>query len=73
MINPEDLTNAVIFDRGWLLRTAAEADLVATRILPPRIRGHQWTVHLARRAAGRETAAFPEDAAPRGLERPPLA
>jgi SAM-dependent methyltransferase len=72
MINPADLTNAVIFDREWLVKEAAAADLVITRVVPPRIRGFHWMIYFERRAAQRTGAAFPADLAPRGIERPPL-
>lgn len=72
MINPFDLTNAVIFDRVWLTEQAAQADLVITRVLPPTLRGFHWTLHFERRADGRVAAAFPEDVAARGIARPPL-
>jgi SAM-dependent methyltransferase len=71
-INDRDPTNAVIFDRDWLSRQVSGADLVMTRIIPPSIRGFQWTIHLERRQEGRVPAAFPEDVAPRGIARPPI-
>jgi SAM-dependent methyltransferase len=72
MINSQDPTNAVIFDQGWLLGQLAAAGLVITEITPPTIRGFQWKLHIQHQAAGRTAASFPEDAAPRGLARPPV-
>jgi SAM-dependent methyltransferase len=71
-INTVDPTNAVIFDRAWLSANVRDAGLVMTRIVPPAVRGFQWTIHLARRTPGREDVAFPEDVAPRGIVRAPL-
>ena len=72
MINPLDLTNAVIFDRDWLTAQAGQAGLVITRVLPPALRGFHWTVHLERRTDGRVPVTFPDDLAPRGVARAPL-
>ena len=73
MINATDPTNAVIFDRAWLINQLAKVDLVATRIVPPDIKGFQWTIHLERNANGRTSVEFPEDRAPKGIARPPVA
>jgi SAM-dependent methyltransferase len=72
MINATDPTNAVIFDRTWLVDQIARAGLVATHVTPPDIRGFQWTLHLQQRTSGRTPVAFPEDRAPRGIARPPV-
>ena len=72
MINPVDLTNAVIFDRAWLIGRASAADLVITRITPPEIRGFHWWIHFERAASGRSPVTFPPDAAPTGIVRPPI-
>jgi SAM-dependent methyltransferase len=73
MINAVDPTNAVIFDRGWFLKEAALAGLVPTRIVAPDIRGFAWVIHLEKQADGRVMQEFPEDLAPRGIARPPIA
>ena len=73
MINASDPTNAVIFDRGWLMKQLETVGLVATRILPPEIKGFQWTIHLERNVNGRTSVEFPEDRAPKGIARPPVA
>jgi SAM-dependent methyltransferase len=72
MFNTVDPTNAVIFDRAWFLKQAALAGLVATRIVPPNIKGFQWTIHLEKHVEGRLSQEFPEDRAPRGIARPPI-
>lgn len=71
-INPGDPTNAVIFDRAWMLDRLEQAGLVATRIVPPKIKGFQWMLYLERTGSGGTAAKFPEDCAPQGLARPPL-
>ena len=68
-ISDFDPTNAVILDRTWLLGEVARAGLVATRIVPPAVRGFQWTIRLERQAAGKISASFPDDAAPAGIVR----
>lgn len=71
-INDTDPTNAVIFDKGWLRGAVEDVGLVATRIVPPDIRGFQWRMYLMKAGPSRITAEFPEDLAPCGVERPPL-
>jgi SAM-dependent methyltransferase len=71
-INPDDPTNAVIFDREWLERTAAEAGLVTTHIAPPAVHGFQWIVTMRPSAAGEPAVPFPEDTAEIGRIAPPL-
>jgi SAM-dependent methyltransferase len=70
-INDIDPTNAVIFDKAWLRRTADQAGLVLARIVPPDIRGYQWRVYM-KKAGAAPPAEFPPDVAARGIERPPL-
>jgi len=72
LINSQDPTNAVIFDRDWMLTQLARAGLTVTTVRPPQIRGFQWTLHIQQQAADRVAATFPEDLAPRGLARPPV-
>ena len=71
-INAVDPTNAVIFDRTWLQTRLREAGLLMTHIVPPAVRGYQWTIHLQRHAADRIEADFPEDRAPFGIMRAPV-
>ena len=71
-INETDPSNAVIFDREWLKRTAGDAGLVITWARPPKIRGFHW--HIVMRPAGDATAEveLPPDNAPTGHHPPPL-
>jgi SAM-dependent methyltransferase len=68
-ISTFDPTNAVILDREWLAAETARCGLVMTRIMPPAVRGFQWTIYFQRQAAGRCAASFPEDSAPAGIVR----
>jgi SAM-dependent methyltransferase len=69
--NEYDLSSAVIFDREWLRRTAAEAGLTIVRVLPPQIRNHHWRVVMQPSRADLAEADFPPDDAPRGAAPPP--
>ncbi len=70
-INSDDPTNAVIFDRAWFLENLARSGLIATKIVPPVIRGYQWLVYIEKQDGSKSAAGFPEDSAPRGIARPP--
>jgi SAM-dependent methyltransferase len=70
-INPDNPTNAVIFDRRWLRRSLADAGLVVTRVVPPVIRGFQWVVELSASDGGAREVDFPDDVAPPGVLRAP--
>jgi SAM-dependent methyltransferase len=70
-INEFDPTNAVLFDRAWLRDQAGVNGLTITRVVPPLIRGYQWTIELRKARDGDSHAAFVEDLAPYGLARPP--
>lgn len=72
-VNQDDLSNAVIFSREWLLGQLAQHGLVATRVIAPGIRGYQWMLLIRPIAAGDEPAEWPVDDAPIGHEAPPLA
>lgn len=71
-INDVDPTNAVIFDKSWLRRTAGHAGLTLSRIVPPAIRGFHWKIYMTKAAPGALHAEFPPDAAEQGVERAPL-
>ena len=71
-INDVDPTNAVYFDRDWLLGVLAAAGLVVSDVRPPGVRGFQWVLRLRHAGPGDCHAAFPADDAPLGLARPPL-
>lgn len=71
-VNPVDPSNAVVFDRTWLLRQLRDVGLVATTVVPPAVRGYQWILHLQPRAPGLVEAPFPRDEAPVERLPPPL-
>jgi hypothetical protein len=71
-INDVDPTNAVIFDKSWLRRTAELAGLTLSRIDPPAVRGFHWKICLRKAGPGAVPAEFPPDAAAQGIARPPL-
>jgi len=68
-INPFDLTNAVIFDRAWVQQQLSDAGLTIAHVTPPNTRGFQWRLRLEKRPGTH--CEFPEDIAPRGIQRPP--
>ncbi|HWI95772.1 MAG TPA: class I SAM-dependent methyltransferase [Solirubrobacterales bacterium] len=63
-INDVDPTNAVIFDRAWLVETAGKNGLAIASVLPPKARGFHWRVRMKPGETGFTVADFPEDAAP---------
>jgi SAM-dependent methyltransferase len=69
-INPDDLTNATIYDTAFVRRLYRDAGLRMYRVVQPFIRGFQWLIY-AEKAPG-EDAEFPQDTAPVGLARPPI-
>ncbi|MBF6557278.1 MAG: class I SAM-dependent methyltransferase [Acidimicrobiales bacterium] len=71
-INDQDPTNAVIYDREWLVRVADEVGLVITRVTPPVIRGFHWYVDFERASPGRLGCDIPDDVAPFGSSPPPV-
>ncbi|MEO6326407.1 MAG: class I SAM-dependent methyltransferase [Thermoanaerobaculia bacterium] len=71
-INDTDPTNAVIFDKAWLRRTAENAGLSLSSIVAPTLRGFQWQIQMKKWQPGTVHAEFPADVAPLGLKRPPL-
>lgn len=71
-INDNDPTNAVIFDRNWMLQIAEEKGLTLTQAYPPTIRGFQWRLHFVPSKPGLTHIELPEDLAPLGSSPPPL-
>lgn len=69
-INPDDPTNATIYDIQLVQQLYRKAGLTMYKIYRPYIRGHQWLIY-ARRAPGQDVP-FPEDDGPIGLARPPV-
>jgi SAM-dependent methyltransferase len=66
-----DPSAAVVFDRAWIRELAADNGLVLSRIVPPAIKGYHWQIQMTPRRPGVVEAAWPEDAAPRGVALPP--
>jgi SAM-dependent methyltransferase len=71
-INEVDPSNAVIFDRAWLLSTAASRGLVLTRAWAPDLRGFQWRLHFEPAGPDVRAVELPADEAPRGRIPPPV-
>jgi len=71
-VNHVDPTNAVVFDREWLRRTARDAGLVIAHAEAPAVRGFQWLLVLRPTAAGATEVELPPDDAPIGALPPPL-
>lgn len=67
-INDFDPTNAVIFDRNWLIDTAAENGLVISAAQPPAVRGFQWQITMEPLAKGVQSIELPQDEAPFSLD-----
>jgi SAM-dependent methyltransferase len=65
-INPADPTNAVIYDRAWLIRTLSARGLVVRRVEAPAVRGFHWLVRIGLARPGERHAAFAPDQAPAG-------
>lgn len=68
-INETDLTNAVLFDRRWLLESLESRTLRIRAARPPQIRGFQWEMEIE---PGRNSVALPPDEAPLGRRPPPV-
>jgi hypothetical protein len=68
-INEHDLTNAVIFDREWLLHGLDRRGLRIRAARPPELRGFQWNMEIE---TGQGSIALPTDEAPFGRKPPPL-
>lgn len=71
-INPDDLTNATIYDYKYIQNKYAEQGLVIYKIIPPTVRGFQWFLIAAKERLGLQKAEFPDDVAPLGIMRPPV-
>lgn len=71
-VNPDDPTNAVIFDRAWLKAQASSAGLRICAATPPSIRGFHWSIYFELAVTGATHVAFAEDDAPVGTAPPPL-
>jgi SAM-dependent methyltransferase len=74
-VNATDPTNAVVFDRAWLMAQLDRVGLVLTSATSPPFRGLQWVLTFERQTGGRQSIALPEDPAAQGVMAPwgPLA
>jgi SAM-dependent methyltransferase len=68
-INDTDPTNAVIFDRGWLLAELDARELRVRAARPPTTRGYHWELEIV---PGRGSVELPTDEAPFGRQAPPV-
>jgi len=68
-INDSDPTNAVIFDRAWLLAALDARELRIRDVRPPLVRGYHWELEIA---PGRGSVTLPEDTGDFGREPPPV-
>jgi hypothetical protein len=64
-----DPSNAVIFDREWLMRALSDRHLRVASAAPPRLRGSQWQLEMQ---CGTEPSIdLPQGLAPFGRRPPP--
>jgi SAM-dependent methyltransferase len=68
-INDGDPTNAVIFDRDWLLGELDARELRVRAVRPPTTRGYHWELEIV---PGRGSVELPPDRAPFGHMPPPV-
>ena len=71
-INPEDPTNAVIFDREWLLSRFRAHGLKVVAAERPGVRGFQWLLRIAPETSPLPAVALPADDADFGSVPAPL-
>ena len=70
-INELDLSNAVIFDRTWLVEALSRRGLIVAAAVPPRTRGYHWQLFVTPERPGIERVELPRDSAPIGSHPPP--
>ena len=68
-INEVDPTNAVIFDREWLLAELDARELRIREVRAPVVRGYHWELEIV---PGRGSVTLPEDTGEFGREPPPV-
>ncbi len=68
-VNDSDPTNAVIFDRQWLLSELDARELRIRVARPPALRGYHWELEIVH---GRGSVELPSDDAPFGRMPPPV-
>jgi hypothetical protein len=69
-INPEDPTNATIYDLGFVRALYRNFGQRIVKVVPPGVRGHQWVVISANEAG--DDVEFPVDEGTFGIMRPPV-
>jgi SAM-dependent methyltransferase len=69
-INPEDPTNATIYDLGFVRALYRNFGQRIVKVVPPGVRGHQWVVISANEAG--DDVEFPADEGTFGIMRPPV-
>ncbi len=67
-INDQDPTNAVIFDRDWVIETARGKGLAVVGARPPSTRGYHWRITMTPAREEIVEVGFPRDEAPVGVE-----
>jgi SAM-dependent methyltransferase len=65
-INDLNPTNAVIFDRRWLIEVARSKGLAIVAARGPVVRGYHWRITMRPSASGAAEIELPEDEAPLG-------
>lgn len=68
-INESDPSNAVIFDRDWLVGALDRRGMRIRAATPPAIRGFHWMLEIER---GHRSISLPADVAPLGRKPPPI-
>jgi SAM-dependent methyltransferase len=63
-VSYQDPTAAVVFERDWLTRTVGEAGLTIYDVVPPPMRGYQWTLLMSPSRPGLRPVQLPVDTAP---------
>ena len=68
-INPNDPTNAVIYDHQWLFKLCQEIGLTPVKIIKPSIRGFQWSIIFRPSKLNIPSCNLPDDDAEFGIMR----
>jgi len=71
-INEHDLTNAVVYDRTWLVSALQSVGLVIVAAKTPAVRGFHWQLLMQPAASGARSVELDTDLAPFGSIAPPV-
>lgn len=71
-ISEVDLSNAVVYDRDWVVERTRSLGLTVSHIIAPETHGFHWEILMRPTVPGIVEASFPEDDAPKGSRPPPL-